>query len=80
MTAILFALTVLALVVYGLERNHQRRTRLGTGLAGSTDVEDRDVRRVAADLRAASVHTTADRSAHRRPAAPVRSMRAVRSV
>lgn len=56
MTSILFALAVVALVVYGLERNHHRQVRLGSRpgnrLAGSSDVEDRDASRLQADLRA----------------------------
>ncbi|MEJ2858367.1 MULTISPECIES: hypothetical protein [unclassified Saccharothrix] len=55
MTALLIALTVLALVVYGLERNHRRNTR-GSRLAGSYDVDDRDVARVASELHAAADH------------------------
>ena len=80
MTAILFALAVLALVVYGLERNHHRRPRLGSRLAGSTNTEDRDLARVVADLRAETAHSTADRTAApRRQAVPVRSIRPARS-
>lgn len=79
MTAILFALAVLALTAYGLERNHHRQLHLGSGLAGSTDIEDRDVPRVAADLHAAAVHATPTRTSHRRTVAPVRSIHPVRS-
>ncbi|MCC8248589.1 hypothetical protein [Saccharothrix luteola] len=76
MTEILFALAVVALVVYGLERNHRRQLRLGSRLAGSTDTEDRDLSRVTADLHAVVAHTTADRpAAHRRQVTPVRSIR-----
>lgn len=80
MTSILFALAVVALVVYGLERNHRRQLGLGSRLAGSTDTDDRDVPRVAADLRTIAAHSTANRPAvRRRPVAPVRSTRPVRS-
>ncbi|XVS63137.1 hypothetical protein ACQPYE_33500 [Actinosynnema sp. CA-299493] len=80
MTAILFALAVVALVVYGLERNHQRQLHLGSRLAGSTDTEDRDLPRVAADLRAITTHPTAHRGvAPRHPVAPVRSIHPARS-
>ncbi|MEV8440897.1 hypothetical protein AB0425_26265 [Actinosynnema sp. NPDC051121] len=79
MTSILFALAVLALVAYGLERNHRRQLHLGSRLVGSSDVEDRDLARAAADLRAAAVHSTPARTTHRRPVAPVRSMHPARS-
>ena len=76
MTEILFALAVVALVVYGLERNHRRQLGLGSRLAGSTDDEDRDLARVTADLHAIAARTTANRpAAHRREVAPVRSIR-----
>lgn len=60
MVAWLLLVIVLVMLVYGLERNHrrQRRDRVGGGseligrLVGSTDVVDRDVQRLAADLRA----------------------------
>ncbi|ONI88399.1 hypothetical protein ALI22I_18730 [Saccharothrix sp. ALI-22-I] len=58
MTAILFALTVVALVVYGLERNHHRQIRLGSPLAGSTNIDDRDLPRVQRELHATATHTT----------------------
>ncbi len=77
MTSILFALTAVALVVYGLERNHHRQVRqgnrLGNRLAGSSDVEDRDLSRLQADLRATTTHPARTRqpqprSAHSQPA------------
>jgi hypothetical protein len=60
MVAWLLLVIVLVMLIYGLERNHrrQRRDRVGGGseligrLVGSTDVVDRDVQRLAADLRA----------------------------
>lgn len=58
MTAIIFALTVVALVLYGLERNHSRNDRPGSRMAGSSDVEDRDLPRVRAELRPAAERTT----------------------
>jgi hypothetical protein len=79
MTAILFALAVVALVVYGLERNHRRQPHLGSRLAGSTDAEDRDLPRVVADLRATATRTTANRATHRRPVDRVRSAHPARS-
>jgi hypothetical protein len=55
MAAWMLLVIVLALLVYGLERNHRRQPRNGaggdSGLIGSTDVVDRDVERLAADLR-----------------------------
>jgi hypothetical protein len=50
MTALLLFLTVLALLVYGLERNHARRPYPRSRLAGSSDVDDRDAARINADL------------------------------
>jgi hypothetical protein len=70
MTSILFALAVVALVVYGLERNHHRQFRLGSRLAGSSEVEDRDVPRMQADLHATTSHDTQpthDTQPQRRP-------------
>ncbi|GAA1347495.1 hypothetical protein [Saccharothrix algeriensis] len=55
MIALITAAVVVALVVYGLERNH-RRNRPGVRLAGSHAFEDRDAARVAAELRAAAAH------------------------
>jgi len=47
---------VLALLVYGLERNHYRQQRRrphgAYELLGSTDVEDRDLARIRAEFRA----------------------------
>ncbi|NUT46821.1 MAG: hypothetical protein HOV94_05795 [Saccharothrix sp.] len=77
MTAILFTLAVVALVVYGLERNHRRHTDPGPHLAGSTDTEDRDLPRVTADLHAAATHSTPNRARRtQRPVAPVHAARA----
>ncbi|MFI9817523.1 hypothetical protein [Saccharothrix variisporea] len=59
MTALLIVLTVLALVVYGLERNHHRGRNYGSHLAGSYDVEDRDLIRVETELHAAADHQPA---------------------
>lgn len=73
MTAILFALAVVALVVYGLERNHQRQIRLGSRLAGSNDVEDRDLPRLGSELHATAVHAVPQPRAHR-PAPSARSV------
>jgi hypothetical protein len=49
----LILIALLALVAYGLERNHSRQPQLRSDMAGSTDAQDRDVERVQADLHAA---------------------------
>jgi hypothetical protein len=52
MTALAFALPLLALLAWALERNHRRRPPAPRPfLNGSTDVTDRDAERVAAELR-----------------------------
>ncbi|MFI9009599.1 hypothetical protein ACIGNX_20455 [Actinosynnema sp. NPDC053489] len=79
MAAIITVLTVLALTVYGLERNHHRRIALGSRLAGSADAEDRDVPRVVADLRAAAARPARDRAGSRHAAPSLRSTRPIRS-
>lgn len=66
MTAALFLAIVLALVIYGLERNHARQGR-PSGLAGSTNVIDRDADRVRAEVLAALAHRQRPAD-HRRPA------------
>lgn len=43
-----------ALVVWALERNRRRQPYPRSSRAGSTDVQDRDLERVLADLRAAA--------------------------
>ena len=53
MTSALIVLAVLALVGYGLERNHSKQSEPRARLAGSYDVLDRDLERVLADLRVA---------------------------
>ncbi|HEX6339542.1 hypothetical protein [Umezawaea sp.] len=53
MTSALIVLAVLALVGYGLERRTSGRSGPRPRLAGSSDVLDRDLQRVAADLRVA---------------------------
>jgi hypothetical protein len=42
MVEIILAVIVLALLVYGLERNHARQPRPRPRLFGSTNVEDRE--------------------------------------
>ncbi|PSL58120.1 hypothetical protein B0I31_101336 [Saccharothrix carnea] len=79
MTSILIALAVVALVVYGLERNHQRQLHLGSRLAGSADTEDRDVPRVLTDLRATAAHSAPNRADRRHRAVAVRSVHPARS-
>ncbi|MEU4803395.1 hypothetical protein [Actinosynnema sp. NPDC023587] len=56
MTALLVVLATLAFVVYGLERNHHRHARFGSRLAGSHDVDDRDLARVSTELHGAADH------------------------
>ena len=50
---VLILIALAALVAYGLERNHSRQPQLRSGMAGSTDVQDRDTERIQADLRTA---------------------------
>lgn len=52
MEAIVFALLVIAIIGYGLERNHARQASPASRLAGSTDAVDRDTQRVLDELRA----------------------------
>ncbi len=54
MTSALIVLAVLALVGYGLERNNSKQSGPHPRLAGSNDVQDRDLVRMTADLRAAT--------------------------
>ncbi|WNV88681.1 hypothetical protein [Umezawaea sp. Da 62-37] len=61
MTTAVFALIVLALLAYGLERNNNRDASPHTRLAGSHDVQDRDLIRTDADLRAASAYGATSR-------------------
>ncbi len=58
-------LSFLALVIYGLERNHRRQLPRPAGLAGSGTAEDRDAARVHADVVAATRHHRA--AHHARP-------------
>ena len=58
MTSALIVLAVLALVGYGLERNKSRQSGPHARLAGSNDVQDRDLIRMTAELRAATPVTT----------------------
>ncbi|MFD1149965.1 hypothetical protein [Saccharothrix hoggarensis] len=67
MTAIVFTLALIALVAYGLERNHRRQRPLTSSLAGSTTAEDRDLSRLQSDLRAAATHTATPTPSNRRP-------------
>jgi hypothetical protein len=48
----LLLIALVALVAYGLERNHSRQRQPLSGMAGSTDAQDRDTERVRADLQA----------------------------
>jgi len=50
MTGIIVLAVIALAVVAALEPNHRRRTGLVAGLAGSSDVDDRDLARVRLDL------------------------------
>jgi len=56
MTSSVLMVIVFALLVYGVERNHRRQQRARPRgmheMIGSTDVLDRDLERMTADLRA----------------------------
>jgi len=56
MTSSVLMVIVFALLVYGVERNHYRQQRARPRgvheMIGSTDVLDRDLERMTADLRA----------------------------
>ena len=53
MTAQFILVALMALLVYGLDRNHHRQTEPRKRLAGASDVEDRDFARVTEELRVA---------------------------
>ncbi|WP_028935586.1 hypothetical protein [Pseudonocardia spinosispora] len=53
MTSLLLTLVVFGLIVYALQRNHERHAPFYDRLYGWVDVEDRDAARFRADLRAA---------------------------
>ncbi len=79
MTTALVLTALLALLVLGLDRNHARAAQPGSRLAGSNDVDDRDLIRVVAELRAADRpavreprSTTARKAARVRPASAIR--------
>ncbi|GAA2970188.1 hypothetical protein [Actinokineospora diospyrosa] len=83
MTTAFVLVTLLALLVLGLDRNHVRTTapRSTTPrvrLAGSTDVVDRDLVRVTAELVVAEVAPSGRRPASARTAARVRPASATR--
>lgn len=61
-------LSFVALLIYGLERNHRRQT-FRTRLAGSSHVEDRDAARVRADTAASAIRRRLTRHTRRWPAA-----------
>ena len=62
--ALVFTLMFLALLGYGLQRNARRQTGPKPPLAGSTDVPDRDLQRIRAEL--AAVSGRGDSGDHRR--------------
>jgi hypothetical protein len=79
MAATVVLLVILALVVYGIERNHAREKYPHPSLDGSGAVTDRDVQRTRADLDALGAEP-ADRTEHAEVpahrAAPARSAHA----
>ena len=52
--ALVLSALFLVLIGYGLERNERRQSGLKPPLAGSTDVPDRDLQRIRAELTALS--------------------------
>ena len=54
MSTAILPLLLIALIVYGLERNHARHRLPHADLSGDAAPEDRDLRRVRADLMAGS--------------------------
>jgi len=52
--ALVLSVLFLVLIGYGLERNERRQSDLKPPLSGSTDVPDRDLQRVRAELAAVS--------------------------
>ncbi|GLZ41746.1 hypothetical protein [Actinokineospora sp. NBRC 105648] len=77
MTTAFVLVALLALLVYGLDRNHTA-DRPTTRLAGSTDVEDRDLVRVTAELRVADRRATRVERVSARTATTVRPASATR--
>jgi len=47
---LLVTAVIIALVVYGLERNRARQSQPHPHLAGSTDIQDRDTERITSEL------------------------------
>ncbi|RLK59558.1 hypothetical protein [Actinokineospora cianjurensis] len=78
MTTAFVLVTLLALLLLGLDRNHVRTTAPHARLAGSADVEDRDLLRVSAELRAVEPDRTEQRPVSARTAARVRPASATR--
>ncbi|SES10352.1 hypothetical protein [Actinokineospora terrae] len=78
MTTAFVLVTLLALLVLGLDRNHVRTTTPRSKLAGSADVEDRDLLRITAELRAVEPDKTERRLLSARTAARVRPASATR--
>lgn len=68
MTATILTLIVLALTVYGLQRNHARQGY--PRVAGSVDFDDRDNARVRADLRVTAARSQRDRKSPLRTRSP----------
>ncbi|MBM7771780.1 hypothetical protein JOD54_001984 [Actinokineospora baliensis] len=78
MTIAFVLVTLLALLVLGLDRNHVRTTVPGSRLAGSTDVVDRDLARVTAELAVTEAGPAERRAPSARTAARVRPASATR--
>lgn len=55
--AAVVVLVLLALVAYGLERNHRREPYPRSRMMGGTPVQDRDVERIRAELRVVADRT-----------------------
>ena len=52
MDAIIIAVVIIGLIVYGLERNRRHQSQPRGRLAGSSDIVDRDRERFLSDIRA----------------------------
>jgi len=75
MTATIFTLIVLALTVYGLQRNHARQGH--PRVAGSVGFDDRDSARTGADLQVIATLSPRDRKSPPRTRSPQIGSRSV---
>ena len=78
MTTALVLVALLALLVYGLDRNHIRAGQPRRRLSGSVDVEDRDFARVVAEVRNRPAAPRQERVVSARRGARVRPANAIR--